>query len=281
MQFSDLTKAVQDAWRFAWPPLVLCEIFYLVSSFLDPDGTRQSIQWMLATTKDWGIILDNLRPVLEPYGLTKLIPAVSVVAVIGFLYLLNGPITSSVSKLPPHLSYTPVSLIVRQMSEEDKLALVRKYPTSRSVEAAYHLALEQIRVEKGASATRAEIFYKMQNFLKFALASVVILSIVSTLHGAASLSVFGRFLITLSMLSCLWLIILPMLLYQEEQQFFDDWRAVQIALQAHASGFLEDPITKAEQEKISTRDQSGRWWRVYMVNHYWFIWLKRTFFLER
>jgi len=145
MQFSDITKSVQDAWHFAWPPLVLSGITYFVARYFHADGTDAVLQRVAENIKDYGAKLDSVRAVLEPYGLTKLVPIVSVVAFIGFIYLLNGPLTIAVSNIPPHLSYQPDKLITRSLSENERLLLIRKYPTVRSLSEAYYLALDSAR----------------------------------------------------------------------------------------------------------------------------------------
>src|SRR5438874_13774191 len=97
MKFSDITMAAHDAWTFAWPPLVLCGIAYLVAHFFNPDGTDYFLQMLGTSAKSYGAKLDSIKSLLQLYELTKLVPVISLVLVIGFLYLLNGPIAASVS----------------------------------------------------------------------------------------------------------------------------------------------------------------------------------------
>src|SRR5207248_4375692 len=120
--------------RFKWMPF-------------NPDGTDYFLEMLGTSAKSYGAKLDSIKSLLQPYELTKLVPVISLVLVIGFLYLLNGPIAASVSNLPPHLSYSPDELIGRALSQDERLLLIRKYPTAESFNQAYYLALEGAKVE--------------------------------------------------------------------------------------------------------------------------------------
>src|SRR5215475_14338900 len=103
MQFNDIIKAVHDAWTFSWPPIVMCIVLYCIAHYLNAEGTRQTIEIIITLAKSYGTRIENATSILEPYGLTKLIPVISAVLVIGLLYVVNGPVTIFASKLPPHI----------------------------------------------------------------------------------------------------------------------------------------------------------------------------------
>jgi hypothetical protein len=90
MQFSDITNSINDVWSFAWPLLVICSLAYLIANYTNAGGTSVAIQRIVGTAKEYGSRLNELQTVLEPYGLTKLVPIISALLVIGFMYLLNG-----------------------------------------------------------------------------------------------------------------------------------------------------------------------------------------------
>lgn len=279
MHFSDITTAVHDAWSFAWPPLVLCALAYLIGRHLHPEGTTAFLQQLATKARDSGAKLESLRTLLEPYGLTKLVPLVSLVSVVGLLYLLNGPLTVAVSDLPPYLSYRPARLILRGMSNDERLVLVRRYPTAAGVEEAFYLAVASADLEsKDLDRTRrAELWYKIQNFLKFGFAATVVVWALSIRSGRPALAQLGRVICLLLILGALWVTSFAGLLYQEEQQIYDDWRPVKLSLQKDAAIALAAPVTTSERAKRQF-DTKERWWRVYLVDEYRFQWIWRTFF---
>lgn len=279
MQFSDLTKAVHDAWSFAWPPLVLCCIAYAIAHYFHPDGTDDALLQVVAHVREFGLKLEGVRALLEPYGLTKLVPVIFVVVFVGFMYLLNSPISIAVSNLPPHLAYRPDRLIAEGMSENERLVLLRKYPTSRSLNEAYSLALASAKAESKdfPHTSRAELWHKTQNFLKFALAAAIIMLVASLKVGLPIGGQIAKFLLVLAVLAGMWTVSLAGLLYQQEQQFHDEWRPIKLALQKDAASLLATPITNEERTRLSI-ESGQRWWRVYVLDQYRWRWMRRTFF---
>ena len=278
MQFSDLTKAVHDAWSFAWPPLVLCCIAYAISHSLHPDGTLDALRQAVARAREYGLKIEAARALLEPYGLTKLVPVISVVVFVGFMYLLNSPVTVAISNLPPHLSYRPDRLIAESMSENERLLLLRKYPTSRSLNDAYYLALASAKLESKdfPQTSRPELWYEGQNFLKFAFVVSLVVLVVSLKAGLPIGGQLGKFLLMLLLVTGLWTVSLVGLLYEQEQQFHDEWTPIKLALQKDAVSLLAAPITDEEKTRISN-EGGHRWWRVYVLDPYRWTWAMRTF----
>jgi hypothetical protein len=278
MQFSDITRSVQDAWEFAWPPLVLCVGFYSISRYFNEEATSDLLRSLAAVIKDYGTKLDGVRTVLEPYGLTKLVPIISIVAVIGLMYLINGPLTIAASNLPPYISYQPDRLITQNLSEQERILLVRRYPTTRSLNEAYYLALEGARSEmkEHARSNRAELWYQTQTFLKFALGAALIVLVLSIKAGMPTVGQLWKFFNLSLIVSGFWVVSLTGLLYQQEQQFHDEWRPIKLGLQKDAASVLSAPVTDEERMKIKL-ESDQRWWRVYVLDPYRLTWLKRTF----
>lgn len=281
MQFSDITKAVHDAWTFSWPPLVMCAIAYLVSRHLNAAGTGRAIESLTANIKAYGVQLDSARSLLEPYGITTLIPIVSAVAVIGFLYILNGPITILASKLPPHVSYSPDTLLSRSMSDQEKLVLLRKYPAANGFNAAYYMALQEHSPTQ--TSNRAELNYKIGNFIKFALLAALVLLVVNVIQGVSVGSQLLRFMLLLLLLAPLWCVNFVSLLRNQENQFHHEWAAVRVQLLADSRSLLEKEQSQMEKEVFEalSRDRGRRWWRVYLFDPHAVTWFRYTFFPQR
>jgi hypothetical protein len=279
MQFSDIIIAVQDAWNFIWPPLVLCGIAYFVSHFFNANGTNGYLEKLVALGKDYGSKLEDLRALLEPYGLNRFVPVVSLVLAIAFFYLLNVPLTAAVSSLPPHLSYRPDQLIGETMSNEERLLLLRKYPTAESFNQAYYLALEdaESETEVVTRRNRAEIYYKIHDFLKFALVVAVVIVVINMKLGLGARSQLTKLVVMGLLLGVLWFGSLLGLLYHQEQQFYDEWSPIHLSLQKDAATILSEPATDDETGRLEV-EKGVRWWQVYLFDPYLITWMRRTLF---
>jgi putative effector of murein hydrolase len=123
---------------------------------------------------------------------------------------------------------------------------------------------------------RAETYYKYHNFLKFALAFAVIMLTINIKKRDHFFKQLFKFIIILLVISVIWAANLTVLLYQQEQQFRDDWRTTQLSLQTDASKVLNSPMTDEEKNRM-TGDSSRRWWKVYLLDTSRIDWIKRTF----
>jgi hypothetical protein len=281
MKFSDLTKAIQDAWSFAWPPLVFFIIAYVIAQYFHPNGTNDALRCLVARMKEYGLRLESIRSVLEPYGLTKLVPVISAVVVVGLMHLVNSPLTAVVDNIPPHLTYSPDVLIGQFMSENERLLLLRKYPTAKGMNDAYYLGVESAKAEtkNGSANDRVQIWYKVQHFIKFGAAASVILFVASVKGGLPVGPQIAKFAFVLVLLICAWAVSLVGLLYQQEQKFYDEWQPIRLTLQEDATSILATPITDEEKRKIAI-DSKRRWWNVNVFNMYRWVWIKKTFILS-
>lgn len=281
MEFSDITKSVHDAWSFAWPFLVLCGIVYLIARFFNSVILDKSLNNIHALVEVHGKELGSLKKALEPYGLNSLIPLLFFVLIVSIMYLLNGPATEAVSHIPPYVSFSPDVLIDKTMHENEKLLLIRKYPTATDLNDAYYLALEKYKPEASELGNRAEIWFKMQNFLKFSLVIAIIMVLIDIRQGLSLIGQLGKLGIFLVLIAVLWSISLVGLLYDMEQQFHQDWQVIKLSLQDDAATILTIPATKEEQSKINeweNHDVKGQnWWHVYLFDQYRITWIGRTF----
>lgn len=282
MQFSDLTKMAQDIWSFSWPPLAICSIAYFMASYFHPTGTINAFQRTVAKAKKYGRKLESARAILEPYGLTKLVPTISIVVVVSFMFLLNGPVTSLVSNLPPHISYQPDLLIANTMSQPQKLALIRQYPMTRGLGEAYYLALENVKLESKnqPSYNLAMIWYQVHELLKFAFVFAIIMFLISLNAGLPKGRMFLKLLMVSSVLASLWLVSLTNLLYQQEQELYLESRAVVLSLEKNAPTLMALPMTAEEEEKLDPAflKRSPTWWSIYLYDTHRLRWLQKTFF---
>lgn len=282
MEFNNITSAVYDAWVFVWPPFLMLLISYLCAKLLNPIGTKNAINVFIDKAKNNSVKAKEIHAVLEGYGLAKLIPVTSLVVIISFLYLLNEPVTVAASKLPPHISYIPSVLIEQHSRSNDDslLLLLRKYPTADSIDTAYSYAQEELYLSKDYTDSkydRTSLDYKIQNLIKYAAMSLVILFIVNLFYKVSLPSLFARLVVGIFIISAIWSLSVVPLLYDQEQSMYDDWRKIQITLQSEAKELLTGEVTEKESQLLERRGSNERWWMIEFYNSQMLWWAKRNF----
>ena len=273
MDFSDIRTTIHDVWNFCWPPVLAVVVLLAVLRFVHPPTSRL-VPSFLGFLHERADTVTRLRELLEPYGLSRMVPAILLIVVIAVLFLVNQIALGAASKLPPYVSYQPDVLLASRMRDNDKLLLFRRYPTAEHLNAAYHMALKEFAA-KPSECTHSGTppYHRLHTFTKFA-AICVLLGIVLGWrdHSFAALL---RGLILLLLLAALWLITFVGLLYQTEQDFSREWARVRLSLQVDANVQLIDPVTDDEFQKL-VEPVYGRWWRIYLFDPYQVSWIKRT-----
>jgi hypothetical protein len=285
LDFGQVTKAVHDAWEFAWPPVVTCVAVYCCGRTVNPRGTDRILEESFDELTRLAVKVDSLRSLLDSYGLTKLIPIVSVIGVVLFLYLINSVILVAVSKLPPKLSFHPDRLLWRSLPLEEKQLLARRYPNARSFNFVYYSIMEEFPQKRKVNFHN--IYHRIQDIAKLVFLASIIIYACSDSDGRLS-----GVAITSIVAIGTWLVSLLLLLSETEQSFFRSWSPVRIALRNEAadlkSGNLsesapiagtkmtEEQKSRAEAERLNYRN-SARWWDVVILRSDYVGWLKRTF----
>jgi hypothetical protein len=170
------------------------------------------------------------------------------------------------------------------MSDGEKRVLLRKYPAAASFNAAYYMALNEHKVDSSAPVSnRAELNYKADNFIKFAVLTALVLVIVNIRSGMPMGSQFLKVILLVMLLAPLWCVNFVSLLRNQENQFYDEWGAVRVRLLADSQSLLEKEETEREKEVLEqlSRDRGRRWWRVYLVDPYSLTWLRYTFLPQK
>lgn len=266
VQFNDITKMVQDIWSFAWPPLAIVVIAYFMAYYFHPQGTNKLLHKIVTNIKKYSKKLEIAHSLIEPYGLTKLVPAISLVVLVACMYLINGPISSLVDNMPPQIHYYPDIVIEKHLSENRQLALLRKYPMADSVSEAYFVALEDVKPNSKTDPAnkRANIWYQILLLLKFSFLFAIIMFFISIKSGLSLTRQFARLLITLSIITTLWISSCFSLLIEQNQDFYDEERLVVYSLIKDSPSLMAPPITKEEKEKLTPTwfEKDQRWWDI-------------------
>lgn len=276
MKFSEVTSAVHEAWQFAWPPVISGFIAFKIAVFVYPSGTEYLIASSASAARRNADVAENLKATLEPFGLTALIPIISLILVVACLYLVNLVCQVLPSRLPPFVSYRPDVLWSQRATAPEKLLLLRLYPTARDSTAAFTLAYRQ-QLQRSVH-TRPDIAFKMQNLFKFALLVAVASLVVSAFRNDLSAGMAGRFLLIAIILSWMWLCALLGYLYRQEQQFFDDLSEMTLGFQERAVELLREPPSLEETRRASDAPASvtSRWWSIDFFFPGWIAWMRRT-----
>ena len=280
MNFSDLTKTIQNAWEFSWPPVIMSLLFYWIAHYLNPAGTKKIMESITQKISDYGSRVESVRILLEPYGLTKLVPVVSAIMVVGTLFFVNGPLVDLAAKLPPHVDFSPENLIARTMSDEDKLLLLRKYPSALDFTDAFYMAwMEHTKDKSGQTDNEAGLNFMVDNFIKLTLVYLVVLYVINLKSGKKFWRLSLKMLFVAVMLLSLWTINFVSLLKNQQNQFFGEWASVRGSLQKEAATLMKDQEAPTEEMnfKMQVSEKPEKWWRFYIVDPYDLQWFQQTF----
>jgi hypothetical protein len=282
MEFREITSVVNDAWQFMWPPATMMLIALGVSNFLHRANTVEWLQRFVEGVKSSGARIEEIRTALDGYGLSKLVPLASAIAVIAFLFLLNGPVMQAASTLPPTLVFTSAKFAQQHSTERQKLLLLRKYPAAESFEDAYSLAQDELLSSASTSEKRHDRLgkhYQIQGFIKFAFVCAVVFFILHKIRGGRLLPLLSRFIALCAFIAVIWVVSFPFLLFNHEQTLFDDWRTMEIALQKDATTLLAAEPSERERrilDNASPDVAKTRWWEVRVFDAYMFHWIERN-----
>jgi hypothetical protein len=273
MKFSEITAAVNDLWTFCWPPVVACALFYELCIYFVPGQVQLAQSKTLMFLTMAGKSLEARHDALEPFGLNKLVPFLTLFLVIAVLFLVNR-IVVLCGRLPPHLSFRPDIFLWSVLSLKQKLLLFRRYPTAETFNNAYYMGLREVP----AQALRSELtmYLKVDMFVKFCLAMAVALAIYARVVHLPLGGVLARLLGVSCMAAAIWVIATIGRLYAQQQQFWDDWAKVDQSLQTDVRVLLDGPLSMAESRLLAAQE-GGRWWTISLMNTYWLRWFGATF----
>jgi hypothetical protein len=280
MQFSDLTKTIQNAWEFSWPPVITGLLFYWIAHYLNPDGAKKKIEEINVKIRDYGSRIETFRTLLEPYGLTKMVPAVSAVIVVGALFFVNGPLLDLAGKLPPHLDFSPENLIIQTISDDDKLLLLKKYPSASDVTDAFYMAwMEYMKDKSSQSDNQAGVNFIIDNFIKLTVVYLAVVYIINLKSKQPFWSQSLKTLIIAVMLAVVWSINFVSLLKNQQNQFLSEWSSVRGAMQKDAAALMKTQEAPSQEIilKMQANQEQKKWWRFYIVDPYDLQWFQQTF----
>ena len=111
MNFQEVQGAVDQAWEFAWPPVVLLLIMILTFCWIAPTAafrTRIILERLVTVER-----IRKTRASLRLWGLGKLLPIMAAFGIIFVLYFVNRIVHSIGDLLPPKVAYRADLLVAR------------------------------------------------------------------------------------------------------------------------------------------------------------------------
>jgi hypothetical protein len=280
VQVRDLIGAVHDAWAFAWPPMLLLAALYALSRYIDSPTTLEAQRAFATWLRAHAASVKSLRTdVLEPYGIHGITPAVAAVAVVFCLYVVGGPLQQLANLLPPRVSFSPDRLIEPTLAPGLVDEMKREYPSARTFNEAYYLALDDTRAATGSAASShvvhtAGVYFLMQRVEQSAFWVALIVTLCFFLRRGHRWKKIRRLVTALVVVSALWIVTFGLVLANTEQDFFREWQPVAITLE---HGIRDgSSASNAGGELVHWLPESGPWWHVRFADTNRARWLCRT-----
>lgn len=278
MQFSDITKSIHDGLKFSWPPIFLSGSTLLICNWLNSNLTESLLKNLLLNLKDFGLKVNEIKAILDMFGLMPVIPLISMVIVIAFLYLINGPIFKIFAWLPPWLYFRPDLLIGRRLSNRDRLLILRKYPAAVNFSQAYsHLIQENQRVEENPWHSAMHFCYTIQCFIKAIFVFVLAFLVYDMYLGTPFLHYGFKIIIFFLVAPIFLLIFMAGQLYYQELMLWYEWDYVFRSFKTPELESQTIQFVGNEESKVYV-NLSKKWWIVRFTRPGIYDWLKRTFY---
>tara|TARA_R110001592_G_scaffold289216_4_gene558434 strand:- start:72 stop:884 length:813 start_codon:yes stop_codon:yes gene_type:complete len=261
----------------------MCGIAYWSARFVDPVATDKQSKSFVEFAKNLGEKLGTSKEILEPYGLAKLVPILSLILVVATLYILNGPVTSGLNKIPPYVYYMPDQLVAKYTSENDARLLVRKYAPVKSFREVYHKAIGahyKDTADFQVITGNREVCFKITIFLKFSLVVGSLVFFASVKREYRNWTPWTKFARLLVSIGFLWIITGIASLYYTEVHYRDTWVPI-LELVRNDANVLPEPVDAMEEDMIIKTKEKSEWWRVEFFGTDWIDWLDETFLADR
>lgn len=278
MRFNDITASIQQAWAFILLPLLQVLAAYLVCAFLNPLGTKVLLARASTLLYLIGSDIEAQKATLALFGLTALIPTLSVVAFLGLLFLLRGPILSFVSGLPPSLGVLPDAFMLQKKSVASCLLILRSFSVANSFNEAYYLALGAAPLPSADEtywSTKLTTWSELQALIKFTLIIGICACAIDIVSGSSPLTQLLRFAVVFVLLFIAWVAVILANLYVYEQAFYADEQ--RILRYVKDTGVDSEGAPKSSELFQLDSARKQRWWYI-DFSQYRLRWIRDTLF---
>lgn len=271
MKFSDILKAVRNAWAFAWPPVVALAVVFLIADFVSSFSTKNSIIEAVGFIREKLIWLKDVRGLLGEHGMEKVLQGFAGVMTVVALYLIKHVVLSLVGLLPPSLKTSRSDLLLRMLPEKETARLLRRYPGARDFSQAHLWAVAELQSSLPKPLDDPQSIGEVVGQLA-KLGAVT--AVVVTLSSDAA---FGRMLLVLLICAAVWFGTAIAVLRDTEGEVREQWFHLRKALLAETAGLKREDLSTEEVERVDqeiARARSHRWWKVRLLDSRALDWIK-------
>jgi len=280
MKLDGLFSLIHEIWSRVWPSLVYILILYYFCNLFYPSETRNMISEYANYLYEYGKKIDSLKVLLQPYGLTSLIPTICFIIIAFIIYIISGPINILFLSFPPQISFIgdSSSIPVKILSDKEKTLLIRKNPLANSVSQAYFQ--EKIKYSNEVKDPNpARMINSLDYFGAFLRFSITISTILYILNFSLFFKNFLIYFLHLIVQIFLLYIYILSYIFQEYQRQVNETELIKVNLEKDIK-LLEEPLNEQEKELISFSLEysgNGPWWRITLLNSYKINWFLKNY----
>lgn len=273
MKFSDILKAVRNAWAFAWPPVVAVAVVVLIADFVSLFSARAWIGDGLNFIREKLAWLKELRELLGDHGMEKVLQAFAGVLLVVMLYLIKHVVLSIVGMLPPYFETSRARLLLRILPETEAARLFRRYPEADRFSEAFQWAEADYRATLPKPLEDPQPVGEVVGQLA-KLGAVV--AILVTIFGEAAI---GRMLVVILACAVVWFGTAIVMLKDTEARLREHWFQLRKTLLAETSGLKREGLSAEELARVEAEAReanSKRWWQIKFLNHRSLAWMRKN-----
>jgi len=290
LELESIGKSIRELWHFLYAPTVVCAFMACISLFIGGDvlrrlGAAEKFKSAVARTNE-------SKKLLEFYGLNKLMPLISLFAL---LFLLQAVSVLSVligQALPVHLSYSGDLLFHKIAGRERIAAYWEKHPQAMHLSELVPLIRDDAKAassKEGGDAFGVRSWEEQQGDAHVRFSNTKFLM----LWGFSAWLYAGwtgkRWVIRTLRLLIVWILITPAAAYFIAQYFYAAEQHAYSELSAALS--IPHPVEKETAESLAIthslilqrisiefdRHTSDKWWDVRLLDSYYYKWVVETF----
>ncbi|MFC7338004.1 hypothetical protein ACFQY0_12500 [Haloferula chungangensis] len=268
MKFSEILKAVKNAWGFAWPPIVALAVVFWVSDYVSAFSIKNAILTGLGTIHEKMGWLKEVKAMLNEYGLAKMVTVFAGVLLVVVLYLIKHVGLSLVGALPPFLEVSVPRLLLRLLPDKEVVRLLRRYPGAESFKQAYAWGLAEVQMSRSSSDnTPDSVGLVVSQLTKLAAVTAVVVACVSIRSHPGPVLI--EMLTVLVVCALVWFGTAISVLRDQHQAARELWISLRSNLLKDTEKLSEAEIELAEFQRVAEEKRvarAARWWSVRFVD---------------
>ena len=277
MKVDGLFSLIHEIWSRIWPSLVYILILYYFCNLFAPSETKSIISEYGNYLYQYGKKINDVKSLLQPYGLTSLIPTICFTIIAFIVYMISGPINGFFLSLPPQISFISyASIALKYLSDKEKTLLIKKHPLASSVSHAYFLEVSKYSNEvKDLNLPRP--LNSLDYFGAFLRFSITISTILYILNFSSLIRNFPNYFFHLIIQIFLLFIYITNYIFQEYQRQLNEFELIKVSLEKDIKLLEEEPLNEQEKYLINDLPYSENWWQIRLLDSYKINWFLKNY----